>query len=81
MDRALGTQWNTEEDKLEFRVKLKEKPMTRRVMLSIISSVYNSLGLVSPYLLKAKKILQIFSYDSLCWDEEIHENVAREWEY
>ena len=64
MDRALGIQWNTEEDKLEFKVKLKEKPMNRRGMLSIISSVYDPLGLVSPHLLKGKNILQNFCYDS-----------------
>ena len=30
MDRALGIQWNIEEDKLEFKVNLKGKPMTRK---------------------------------------------------
>ena len=39
MDRAIGTKWNIEEDKLEFNVKLKEKPLTRKGMLSIISSI------------------------------------------
>ena len=78
---ALGIQWNIEEDKLKFTVKLREKSMTRRGMLSIISSIYNPLGLVSPYLLKGKKILQNLCYDSLGWDEKIPENVASEWEY
>ena len=77
MDRALDIQWNIEEDKLEFKVKLKEKPMTRRGMLSIISSIYDPLGLLNPYLLKGKKMLQNLWYDSLGWDEEIPENVAR----
>ena len=75
--RALDIQWNIEENKLEFKVKLKEKPMTRRGMLSIISSIYDPLGLLSPYLLKGKKMLQNLWYDSLGWDEEIPENVAR----
>ena len=64
-DRALGIQWFIEEDKPEFKVKLKEKPITRRGMLSKISSMYDPLGLVSPYLLKEKKILQNLCYDSL----------------
>ena len=80
MERALGIQWNIE-DKLEFKVKLKEKPMTWRGILSIISSIYNPLGLVSPYLLKGKKILQNLCYDTLNWNEKIPANVAREWEY
>ena len=58
MNRVLGIQWNAEEDKLKFKVKLKEKPIARSCMLSISSSIYNQLGLVSPYLLKGKKILQ-----------------------
>ena len=64
MDRALGIQWNTEEDKLEFKVKLMEKSMTRRGMLSIISSIYDPLGLVNPHLLKGKKVLLNLYYDS-----------------
>ena len=65
MDRALGIQWNIEEDKLEFKVKLMEKSMTRRGMLSIISSIYDPLRLVNPHLLKGKKILLNLYYDSL----------------
>ena len=80
-DRALGIQWFIEEDKPEFKVKLKEKPITRRGMLSKISSMYDPLGLVSPYLLKEKKILQNLCYDSLGQDKKVPENVAREWEY
>ena len=39
MDRAIGTQWNIEEDKLEFNVKLKEKPLIRKGTLSIVTSI------------------------------------------
>ena len=58
MDRALGIQRNIKENKLEFKEKPKEKPMNRRRMLSIISSIYDPVGIVSPYLLKGKKMLQ-----------------------
>ena len=81
VDRALGIIWNIEEDKLEFKLKLKEKPMSRRGMLSIISFIYNPLELGSLYLLKGKKILQNLCYDSLGWDEKIPENVASKCEY
>ena len=56
MDRALGIQWNIEADKLEFKVKLMEKSMTRRGMLSIINSIYDTLRLVNPHLLKGNWI-------------------------
>ena len=77
MDRALGIQWNIDEDKLKFKVNLKEKSTTRRIMLSIITSAYDLLGLVNPYLPKGKKTLQNLRYDSLGWVENIPENVER----
>ena len=58
-EQALGVLWNTETDKFGFKVILKQKPMTRRELLSIISSVYDPLGLAAPFLLQGKlRVLQ-----------------------
>ena len=57
-ERALGLQWDAEIDKFTFKICQKEKPLTRRGMLSIISSVYDPIGFVSPFILTAKIILQ-----------------------
>ena len=46
--RSLGTFWCIESDTLGFRIELKDKPTTRRGILSTISSVYDPLGIVSP---------------------------------
>ena len=54
---ALGVCWYVERDVFTFRRKLKEKPGTRRGMLSTLSSIFDPLGLVSPFILKGKKIL------------------------
>ena len=54
---------------------------SRKERLSIITPIYDSLGLVNPYLQKEKKILQNLCYDSLGCVEKIPENVEREWEY
>ena len=61
VQRALGVYWCVASDCLEFRIVLQDKPLTRRRMLSTISSVYDPLGLASPFLLKGRKLLQ-----SLC---------------
>ena len=37
-EQAFGVLWNTETDNYGFKVMLKQKPMTRRGLLSIISS-------------------------------------------
>ena len=44
-EKALSIYWNTEEDCLGFEVTLKERPNTKRGMLSVVSSIYDPLGL------------------------------------
>ena len=56
-----------------------EKPPTRRGILSVVSSVYDPLGFVSPFLLPAKKILQELCQEPLGWDDTISEQYERRW--
>ena len=57
-ERALGINWDIDNDKLGFKVNLGNKSYTRRGMLSMISKIYVPLGLASPFLLTGKRILQ-----------------------
>ena len=41
MERALGVQWALESDMFSFRIVIKDQPLTRRGILSSISSVYD----------------------------------------
>ena len=50
-EQTLGVLWNTDTDNFGFKVTLKQKPMTRRGLLSIITSVYDPLGLAASFLL------------------------------
>lgn len=59
--RVLGVQWCVQSDAFKFKIVIKDKPLTRRGILSMISSVYDPLGIVSPVVLSAKKILQDIS--------------------
>ena len=54
-ERALGIQWNLEHDYLGFCVHLKDTPATRRGMLSTVSSIYDPLGFVAPFILPGRK--------------------------
>ena len=78
--KALGINWNIENDQLSFKVKLNEKPMTRRGILSPISKIYDPLGLAGPFLLKGKKILQYFCRKDYNWDEAVPDDSVTEWE-
>ena len=58
VERSLGVHWNIENDYLGFKINFKDKPLTRRGMLSTISSVYDPLGIAAPFVLERLKILQ-----------------------
>ena len=59
-EKALGICWVTDNDAFTFKIKLDERPLTERVMLSVISSIYNPLRFAAPFVLE-ERILQ-----SLC---------------
>lgn len=80
MERALGTQWDIERDIFTFNTVLKPQPMTRRGILSIVSSVYDPLGFLAPVVLSAKQILQELCKAKLGWDENIHEKHFDRWQ-
>ena len=80
IERALGLKWNVETDKFTFNISAKDQPSTRRGILSTISSIYDLLGFISPYILKAKLILQRLCKDNVGWDEHISGLNLNEWE-
>ena len=57
LERALGVHWDVTNDEFVFKISVKEKPATRRGILSIVSSIYDPLGFVAPFILQAKLIM------------------------
>ena len=53
-EKALGIQWNIPDDSFTFNIQVNRRPMTKRKMLSIISSIYDPLGLASPFVLEGR---------------------------
>ncbi|XP_053395836.1 uncharacterized protein LOC128555987 [Mercenaria mercenaria] len=78
-DRALGVIWNVNDDTLSLKVKLRDKPLTRRGILSVVSSIFDPLGLASPVTLQAKAIIQKLCKEKLGWDDEIPQTHCHEW--
>ena len=56
-ENTLSVHWNTETDTFEFRINLKQKPVTRKGTLSLLSSVYDPLLFASPFLIPRKSRL------------------------
>ena len=80
VEHALGVQWCVESDSLQFRVELKDQPLTRRGILSTVSSVFDPLGLLAPVILIGKKILQELCRDRTGWDDTVPEPLRARWE-
>ena len=78
-ERALGVSWFVETDIFGFKVNIKEKPCTRRGILSVVSSVYDLLGMAAPFVLPAKLLLQDLCRKGLAWDDEIPSNYLSRW--
>ena len=80
IERALGVQWCVQSDALQFRVVLKDKPLTRRGILASISSIYDPLGLAAPFLLQGKQILQDLYKNQAAWDAMVPDEIKARWE-
>jgi hypothetical protein len=80
VDRALGVSWDVERDSLGYKLAIKDKPITRRGLLSIVSSIYDSLGYANPFILRARLLLQKLTRLKLGWDEPLPEVQKQEWE-
>ena len=70
--------WDTENDIFRFKIVLKDKPMTRRGMLLIISSIFGSLGLLASHTLGGKNILQLLCQIEIGEDEIAPNDIIRE---
>ena len=79
-ERALGVSWNTALDVFTFPTKLKDAPVTKRGILSTTSALFDPLGFLSPFILKAKVLLQELWRLNYEWDEEIEEKMKIHWE-
>ena len=79
-ERALGVLWAVESDVFGFHVNVPEKPATRRGILSVVSSVYDPLGMAAPVTLNGKMIVQDLCRLKLGWDDCIPDDVSTRWQ-
>ena len=79
-ERALGVLWAVESDVFGFHVNVTEKPATQRGILSVVSSVYDPLGMAAPVTLNGKMIVQDLCRLKLGWDDCIPDDVSTRWQ-
>ncbi|XP_033095627.1 uncharacterized protein LOC117100162 [Anneissia japonica] len=78
--RALGICWLVGEDSLGYTISPRTKPTTRRGILSVVSSVFDPLGLAAPFILKAKLLLQELCRLGYDWDSRISTESEAKWQ-
>ena len=78
-DRALGVCWHVQRDQLGFQAREMDKPLTKRGVLSMLSSVYDPLGIASPFVLRAKKIMQDLCRAKIGWDDSVSPEQKQQW--
>lgn len=81
-ERALGVLWDLETDELGFHVDLeamRNRPATRRGLLSATAACYDPLGLVAPFVLRGRMMTQELTRLKYGWDDKIPRELEREW--
>ena len=84
-ESVLGLKWNIEEDKFVWEVlekmlrRVSQKPVTRREIVSAVYSLFDTLGFIAPYAMKAKLLLQTLSRKRLGWDDTLEETDREQW--
>ena len=80
LERALGVFWCIEDDTLQFRITLQDKPMTRRGVLATIGSVHDPTGVAGPFLLPGRRVLQMITKQKGDWDDPLTPELKSAWE-
>ena len=75
IERVLGILWNPRKGSLQIKVSKREVSLTKRGILSYLSSIFDPFGILTPIILEAKAIIQSLWKENLDWDEEILEEL------
>ena len=71
--------WNYKKDTLNVKYSNKSHPNTKRGILSHISSIFDPLGSLVPFLLERKLIIQELWKEKIEWDNKISETLNNRW--
>ena len=69
--KALEVYWDPATDRMMVKVGMKQRSCTRRGLMSMIAQTYDPMGLIQPFLLPARQLLQEACRRSLQWDDDL----------
>ena len=79
VERALGIIWNPQRDMLRIKGVTKNVVLTKRGLLSFISSIYDPVGLIAPVTLEPKLIIQDLWRRQIDWDVQLPDDLKLRW--
>ncbi|XP_072946527.1 uncharacterized protein [Epargyreus clarus] len=80
LSKTLGLMWIAVSDTLTFSINIeRHKTTTKRNILSVISQIFDPLGLVGPVVVEAKIILQSLWTLKLGWDDIVPHDINERW--
>jgi len=79
VQRALGVLWNVENDAFTFQIRKQTKALSKRGVLSTLSSLFDPIGFISPVILTAKNIMQSLWSLELGWDDPLPPQIENQW--
>lgn len=78
--KTLGLYWSSDSDTMTFLINTnKDVKITKRHILSVISQIFDPLGLVGPAIAGAKVIIQTLWMMKAEWDDEVTEEIKIQW--
>ena len=82
--KVLGLIWDVLDDDLScvvepiLKIAISTQP-TKRNILSVVASLFDPLGFLSPFTLPAKLIFQSLCKDKISWDENLPTHILAQW--
>ena len=79
--KTLGVVWIVQEDKFSFSFvpPPDELVLTKRNVLKKTASIYDPFGFLTPFVVRAKMLMQEAWIEALGWDEELPDHFKMEW--
>ncbi|XP_020630240.1 uncharacterized protein LOC110067269 [Orbicella faveolata] len=81
--KALGVSWDLNSDRFRFIAPNESvsshDPMTKRSFLSLASRMFDPVGLISPFTVRAKILFQELWRRGLEWDDPLDSDIEQEW--
>ena len=70
-EKVLDIQSNIPDEFFTFNIQVNRRPLPKRKMLSIISSIYDPLGLASPFVLEGRQLPQTLCNQHVQWNNVV----------